>query len=57
MGIFSCTYSEKNRQEHPTQKPEGLMERMILASTREGDVVLDPFFRSGTTMKLTDIKT
>lgn len=48
-------YSEKNRQEHPTQKPEGLMERMILASTREGDVVLDPFLGSGTTMRVAQI--
>ncbi|MDY3867948.1 MAG: site-specific DNA-methyltransferase, partial [Pyramidobacter sp.] len=34
---------------HPTQKPEKLAARMILASSREGDVVLDPFLGSGTT--------
>ncbi len=34
---------------HPTQKPEALMHRVILASTNVGDVILDPFFGSGTT--------
>ncbi|TWG89668.1 modification methylase [Mesorhizobium sp. J18] len=34
---------------HPTQKPEALLARVLLASTRPGDVVLDPFFGSGTT--------
>lgn len=34
---------------HPTQKPESLLHRVILASTNEGDVVLDPFFGTGTT--------
>ena len=34
---------------HPTQKPESLLHRVILASTREGDVILDPFFGTGTT--------
>ncbi|MFZ1681416.1 MAG: site-specific DNA-methyltransferase [Rhizobiaceae bacterium] len=34
---------------HPTQKPEALIARILLASTRPGDVVLDPFFGSGTT--------
>ncbi len=34
---------------HPTQKPEALIARILLASTRLGDVVLDPFFGSGTT--------
>lgn len=41
-------YCNGNRQNHPTQKPEGLYERMILASSQEGDVVLDPFGGSGT---------
>jgi len=30
-------------EKHPTQKPEALLERIILASSNEGDVVLDPF--------------
>lgn len=34
---------------HPTQKPEALLHRIIVASTKPGDVVLDPFFGSGTT--------
>ena len=34
---------------HATQKPEGLLARVILASSRPGDVVLDPFFGTGTT--------
>ena len=34
---------------HPTQKPEALLHRVLLASTRPGDIVLDPFFGTGTT--------
>ena len=34
---------------HPTQKPEALLHRILLATSHEGDVVLDPFFGSGTT--------
>ena len=34
---------------HPTQKPEELLRRIILACTKEGDIVLDPFIGSGTT--------
>jgi modification methylase len=34
---------------HPTQKPEALLHRVILASTNAGDVILDPFFGTGTT--------
>lgn len=34
---------------HPTQKPEKLLAKLILASSREGDVVFDPFLGSGTT--------
>lgn len=34
---------------HPTQKPEALLYRVILSSTNPGDVVLDPFFGTGTT--------
>lgn len=41
-------YCNAKRQSHPTQKPEGLYERMILASSNEGDVILDPFGGSGT---------
>ena len=34
---------------HPTQKPEALLHRVLVASTRPGDIVLDPFFGTGTT--------
>ena len=45
-------YCNKNRQKHPTQKPEALYERMILASSNEGDTVLDPFLGSGTLLRV-----
>ena len=41
--------SEKKAGKHPTQKPEYLLERIILASTEPGAVILDPFCGSGTT--------
>ncbi len=49
-----CTGGERLRDEdgrktHPTQKPEALISRILLAASRPGDVVLDPFFGSGTT--------
>ena len=34
---------------HPTQKPESLLYRVLLACTKPGDIVLDPFFGTGTT--------
>ena len=37
------------RKAHPTQKPEGLLHRVILAASNPGDVILDPFFGTGTT--------
>jgi len=40
---------EDGKKAHPTQKPEGLLHRVILAATRPGDVILDPFFGTGTT--------
>lgn len=40
---------EKRYGKHPTQKPEALLERIVLASTNPGDLVLDPFCGSGTT--------
>lgn len=41
--------SEKTFGKHPTQKPLDLLERIVLASTNEGDLILDPFMGSGTT--------
>ncbi len=40
---------EKIYGKHPTQKPIALLDRIVLASTRTGDIVLDPFSGSGTT--------
>ncbi len=37
------------KKAHPTQKPEALLYRIMLATTKPGDVVLDPFFGTGTT--------
>jgi modification methylase len=49
-----CTGEERlkdaaGKKVHPTQKPEALLARVLLASSRPGDVVLDPFFGTGTT--------
>lgn len=49
-----CTGSERlkdaqGEKAHPTQKPEALLYRVILSSSNPGDVVLDPFFGTGTT--------
>jgi len=48
-----CTGAERlkegGRKLHPTQKPEALLHRVLLASTRPGDLVVDPFFGTGTT--------
>lgn len=41
--------SEKTFGKHPTQKPLDLLERIILASTNEGDLILDPFMGGATT--------
>jgi modification methylase len=49
-----CTGPERIRNEHglklhPTQKPEALLHRVLLASTNHGDIILDPFAGTGTT--------
>ena len=49
-----CTGGERIKDEngdkaHPTQKPEALLHRILVATTHPGDVVLDPFFGTGTT--------
>jgi len=41
---------EKRFGKHPTQKPVALLERILLAASNEGDLVLDPFAGSGTTL-------
>jgi len=40
---------DAGQKAHPTQKPESLLYRVIMASSKPGDVVLDPFFGTGTT--------
>ena len=40
---------EKKFGKHPTQKPLDLLKRIVLASTKKGDIVLDPFTGSSTT--------
>ena len=42
-------WSMPENTDHPTQKPEKMLAKILLASTDEGDVVLDPFLGSGTT--------
>lgn len=49
-----CTGNERLKDDdghklHPTQKPEALLYRVLMSSTKVGDVVLDPFFGTGTT--------
>jgi modification methylase len=49
-----CTGAERLKDDadekiHPTQKPEALLYRILMATSRPGDVVLDPFFGTGTT--------
>ena len=49
-----CTGQErlknhKGEKAHPTQKPEAMLHRVILAASNPGDVILDPFFGTGTT--------
>ena len=49
-----CTGEERLKADdgakaHPTQKPEALLHRILMATTKPGDIVLDPFFGTGTT--------
>ena len=41
--------NKNGKKVHPTQKPEALLHRIILSSSNQGDLILDPFFGSGTT--------
>ncbi|MHB1126105.1 MAG: DNA-methyltransferase [Bacillota bacterium] len=49
MDLTVPFWSMKENTPHPTQKPEKLVERVLLAHTNPGDIVLDPFIGSGTT--------
>ena len=49
-----CSGSERLKRKdgkkiHPTQKPEALLHRIIIATTKKGDLILDPFLGTGTT--------
>lgn len=48
-------YCSAQREQHPTQKPEALMERIIQASANPGDIVLDPFVGSGTSCRVANL--
>jgi DNA modification methylase len=50
--IFPINSQAQERLGYPTQKPEALLERIIKASSNEGDVVLDPFCGCGTTIQV-----
>ena len=45
---------QRERLGYPTQKPEALLERIIQASSNEGDIVLDPFCGCGTTVTVAE---
>lgn len=48
-------YCSAEREAHPTQKPEALLERIIKASSNPDDLILDPFVGSGTTCKVAKV--
>lgn len=50
--LFTIRLYRDKKWNTPSQKPEELLKILILATTNEGDVVLDPFLGSGTTMKV-----
>ncbi len=52
--ITPLTAQPKERLGYPTQKPEALLERIIMASSNEGDLVLDPFCGCGTTITVAE---
>jgi site-specific DNA-methyltransferase (adenine-specific) len=54
--MFSHVHdSNPEREDHPTQKPEALIERIVRASSNETDIVLDPFVGSGTTARVAQV--
>lgn len=54
VGIYPLQAQSTERQNYPTQKPESLLERVILASSNTGEVVLDAFAGSGTTLAVAE---
>ena len=41
--------NKNGKKAHPTQKPEALLHRILIGSSNKGDIILDPFFGTGTT--------
>ena len=41
--------NKKGKKAHPTQKPEALLHRILIGSSNKNDIILDPFFGTGTT--------
>ena len=52
--VGTYAYTKKDSTGYPTQKPEALLERIIKASTNEGDIVMDFFAGSGTTLAVAE---
>jgi site-specific DNA-methyltransferase (adenine-specific) len=50
MEIPTTCNGMEEKTPHPTQKPEELLRKIVLASSNSGDLVLDPFAGSGTTL-------
>ncbi|MBN9524797.1 MAG: site-specific DNA-methyltransferase [Alphaproteobacteria bacterium] len=48
-------YCAGERTRHPTQKPEALIERLVRASSKPGDMIVDPFVGSGTTARVAQV--
>lgn len=51
VGVFTFNKNEPARYGHPTQKPQKLMLELVALFSNEGDVVLDPFMGSGSTLR------
>jgi site-specific DNA-methyltransferase (adenine-specific) len=54
LDVGSLSHSGEERLGYPTQKPEALLERIIEASSNEGDLLLDPFCGCGTTIAVAE---
>jgi len=54
VDIETLNRGDKERIGYPTQKPEKLLERIILTASNEGDLILDPFVGGGTTIAVAD---
>lgn len=50
-GDLECNKILPSKDQHPTQKPEGLAKHFIRLHSRPGDTVIDPFMGSGTTLR------